>query len=49
MLIVIVNLQNLMINDTLNTASKLQMALIVADVYLSALPKDTTYQNFELR
>ncbi|XP_062150878.1 sucrose synthase 5-like isoform X2 [Alnus glutinosa] len=40
---------NLMINDTLSTASKLQMALIVAEVYLSALPKDTTYQNFELR
>lgn len=41
--------QKLMINDTLSSAPKLQMALIVADVFLSALPKDTTYQNFELR
>ncbi|KAE8021898.1 hypothetical protein FH972_007748 [Carpinus fangiana] len=41
--------ENLMINDNLNTAPKLQMALIVAEVYLSALPKDTPYQNFELR
>lgn len=49
MLMVVVNLQNLMISDTLNTAPKLQMALIVAEVYVSALPKDTPYQNFELR
>lgn len=49
MLMVILNLQNLMINDNLNTAPKLQMALIVAEVYLSALPMDTPYQNFELR
>ncbi|EXB86756.1 Sucrose synthase 2 [Morus notabilis] len=39
----------LMLNDTLNTASKLQMALLVADVYLAALPQNTPYQNFELR
>lgn len=38
-----------MINDTLKSAAQLQMALVVADVFLSALPKDTTYQNFELR
>lgn len=38
-----------MINDTLNTAAKLQMALIVSEVYLSALPKDTPFQNFEIR
>lgn len=36
-----------MINETLNTVAKLQTALIVADVYISALPKDTPYQNFE--
>ncbi|KAI4299664.1 hypothetical protein L6164_033099 [Bauhinia variegata] len=41
--------ESLMINETLNSAAKLQMALIVAGVYLSALPKDTPYQNFELR
>ncbi|XP_050227166.1 sucrose synthase 7-like isoform X2 [Mercurialis annua] len=40
--------EKLMINETLNTVSKLQMALIVAEVYLSQLPKDTPYQNFEL-
>ncbi|KAI9072449.1 hypothetical protein K1719_045593 [Acacia pycnantha] len=41
--------QKLMINDTLNSAAKLQLALIVADVFLAGLPKDTLYQNFELR
>ncbi|XP_059623294.1 sucrose synthase 6-like [Cornus florida] len=41
--------ETLMINETLNTASKLQSALIVADVNLSVLPKDTPYQDFELR
>ncbi|XP_058009261.1 sucrose synthase 6 isoform X2 [Hevea brasiliensis] len=40
--------EKLMINDNLNTVSKLQMALIVAEVYLSGLSKDTPYQNFEL-
>lgn len=39
--------ENLMINETLNTVSKLQGALIVADVYVSAFPKDTPYQQFE--
>lgn len=38
-----------MINDTLNSASKLQTALMVADMFLSAIPKDTPYQDFELR
>lgn len=38
-----------MINDALNTAEKLRMALIIAEVYLSALAKDTSYQSFELR
>lgn len=41
--------ESLMINDTLKSAAQLQMALVVADAFLSALPKDTTYQNFELR
>ncbi|KAL6967478.1 Sucrose-cleaving enzyme [Sarracenia purpurea var. burkii] len=39
--------ENLMINETLNTVAKLQTALIIADVYISVLPKDTPYQNFE--
>ncbi|XP_058199599.1 sucrose synthase 7-like isoform X2 [Rhododendron vialii] len=39
--------ENLMINETLNNVEKLQTTLIVADVYISALPKDTPYQNFE--
>ncbi|KAM7268172.1 hypothetical protein ACFE04_010338 [Oxalis oulophora] len=39
----------LMINENLITAAKLQMALVVAEVFLSALPNDTPYQNFELR
>ncbi|KAJ7960031.1 Sucrose synthase [Quillaja saponaria] len=41
--------ENLMINDTLNTAAKLQLALIVSEVYLTALPKDTPFSTFELR
>lgn len=40
-------LQKLMINDTLNTVMKLQEALVIAEVYISAIPKDTPYQNFE--
>ncbi|WCJ25123.1 Sucrose synthase [Euphorbia peplus] len=40
--------EKLMINESLNTVTKLQMALIVAEVYLSGLDKDTPYQNFEL-
>ncbi|KAL0356405.1 UNVERIFIED_CONTAM: Sucrose synthase 6 [Sesamum radiatum] len=36
-----------MINETLNTVGKLQAALLIADVFVSALPKDTPYQNFE--
>lgn len=43
------NLQKLMINETLNTAAKLQLALIVAEVSLSDLPRDTQYQSIELR
>ncbi|KAL0417319.1 UNVERIFIED_CONTAM: Sucrose synthase 7 [Sesamum latifolium] len=39
--------EKLMINETLNTVGKLQAALLIADVFVSALPKDTLYQNFE--
>ncbi|KAF8378861.1 hypothetical protein HHK36_030210 [Tetracentron sinense] len=41
--------ENLMINETLNTVRKLQMELVVAEVFVSSLPKDTPYQNFEQR
>nr|KYP61685.1 Sucrose synthase 2 [Cajanus cajan] len=41
--------ENLMIKDTLNTMPKLQQALKVAEVYVSALHKDTPYQKFEDR
>ncbi|KAB5516767.1 hypothetical protein DKX38_027415 [Salix brachista] len=40
--------EKLMIDETLSTVGKLQMALIVAEVYLSGLAKDTPYQNFEI-
>ncbi|KAL2531173.1 Sucrose synthase 6 [Abeliophyllum distichum] len=39
----------LMINETLNTVSKLQTALIVAEAALSSLSKDTPYESFEMR
>ena len=38
-----------MIKDTLNTLPKLQIALKVAEAYVSALHKDTPYQSFEDR
>ncbi|KAI3464193.1 hypothetical protein Pfo_020856 [Paulownia fortunei] len=41
------NGEKLMINETLNTVANLQAALVVAEVFVSALPKDTPYQNFE--
>ncbi|KAI3794400.1 hypothetical protein L1987_37031 [Smallanthus sonchifolius] len=41
--------EKLMINDTLNTVSKLRAALIVAHASLASLPNDTPYQSFELR
>lgn len=43
------NLQNLMINQNLNTVSKLQVALIAAEAFVSAFPKDAPVQNFEQR
>ncbi|KAL8133837.1 sucrose synthase 6-like [Apium graveolens] len=41
--------EKLMINETLNTAVKLQGALIVAEAALSLLPRDTKYSSFETR
>ncbi|CAL1369303.1 unnamed protein product [Linum trigynum] len=37
---------NLMINETLDTPSKLQGALIVAECFLATLPQDTPCQDF---
>lgn len=42
-------MQSLMTNETLNTVSKLQTALIVTEVFVSSLPKDAPYQMFEQR
>ncbi|KAL3630365.1 Sucrose synthase 5 [Castilleja foliolosa] len=41
--------ERLMINETLNTASKLQASLIVAEAALSSLSNDTPYRSFEMR
>ncbi|KAL9320230.1 hypothetical protein ACSQ67_012069 [Phaseolus vulgaris] len=41
--------ENMMISDTLSSAAKLQLALMVADGHLSALPKDAPYQDFETK
>ncbi|XP_030472334.2 sucrose synthase 7 [Syzygium oleosum] len=41
--------ENLMINQNLNTVSKLQVALIAAEAFISAFPKDAPVQNFEQR
>ncbi|KAL6549511.1 Sucrose synthase 6 [Orobanche hederae] len=42
------NTEKLMINEeTINTVAKLQDALVAADVCLSALPKNTPYEEFE--
>ncbi|KAL9170938.1 hypothetical protein ABFS82_04G178700 [Erythranthe guttata] len=43
------NGEKLMINEALNTVTNLQEALVIAEVFVSALPKDTPYQNFEQR
>ncbi|XP_011047767.1 PREDICTED: sucrose synthase 7-like isoform X1 [Populus euphratica] len=39
--------ENLMINQALDSVSKLQAALIVAEVVVSAFPKDAPYQDFQ--
>ncbi|XP_022137007.1 sucrose synthase 6 isoform X2 [Momordica charantia] len=41
--------QSLMINKKLNTVSKLQTAVLAAQVYVSSLPKDTPYEEFKHR
>ncbi|KAK9106456.1 hypothetical protein Syun_022467 [Stephania yunnanensis] len=41
--------ENLMINETIDTVAKLQAGLVVAEVYLDGLAKDTPYQQFEQR
>lgn len=38
-----------MINENLNTVPKLQAALIAAETFVSVLPKETPYENFETR
>lgn len=42
-------LQNLMINGTLDTVAKLQKVLVAAEVFVSAHPKETPFENFEQR
>ncbi|XP_062220858.1 sucrose synthase 7-like isoform X2 [Phragmites australis] len=39
--------EKLMINDTLDTVNKLQTALLLAEVFVSGLHKNTPYQKFE--
>ncbi|XP_047310859.1 sucrose synthase 6-like [Impatiens glandulifera] len=41
--------EKLMINKTLDNPTKLQNALILADVALSSLPNETLFQDFETR
>ncbi|KAG6420910.1 hypothetical protein SASPL_117454 [Salvia splendens] len=41
------NGEKLMINETIDTVMKLQEALVIAEVFVSAMPKDTPYQSFE--
>ncbi|RWR78550.1 Sucrose synthase [Cinnamomum micranthum f. kanehirae] len=41
--------ENLMVNESLDSVPKLQIALILAEVFVSALPKDTPYHHFEPR
>ncbi|KAG2667855.1 hypothetical protein I3760_15G133600 [Carya illinoinensis] len=41
--------EDLMINATLDTVSKLKNALVAAEVFVSALPKDEPFLNFEQR
>lgn len=38
-----------MINKTLDTVNKLQTALLLAEVFVSGLPKNTPFQKFEPR
>jgi sucrose synthase len=40
-------MQKLMISETLDTADKLQTALLLAEVFLTGLQRNTPYQKFE--
>ncbi|KAM0898712.1 hypothetical protein ACQ4PT_021773 [Festuca glaucescens] len=39
--------EKLMISETLDTVDKLQTALLLAEVFLTSLPRNTPYQKFE--
>ncbi|KAL6181364.1 hypothetical protein ACLB2K_048019 [Fragaria x ananassa] len=41
--------QNLMINETMDSVEKLETSLIRAQLFVSALPKETPFLNFEQR
>ncbi|XP_037478877.1 sucrose synthase 7-like isoform X1 [Triticum dicoccoides] len=41
--------EKLMVNDTIDTVNKLQTALLLAEVFVSGLPKFTPYLKFEQR
>ncbi|XP_071674693.1 sucrose synthase 7 [Lolium perenne] len=41
--------EKLMISETLDTADKLQTALLLAEVFLAGLPRNTPYQKFETK
>ncbi|XP_037465430.1 sucrose synthase 7 [Triticum dicoccoides] len=41
--------EKLMVNDTIDTVDKLQTALLLAEVFVSGLPKFTPYLKFEQR
>lgn len=43
------NMQSLMVSESLDTTKKLQTALILAEVFVSALSKETPYHQFEPR
>lgn len=40
-------MQKLMISDALDTADKLQTALLLAEDFVASLEKSTPYQQFE--
>ncbi|XP_077220041.1 sucrose synthase 7-like isoform X2 [Tasmannia lanceolata] len=41
--------ETFMINDSLNSTAKLQTALLLAEVFVSTLPKDTPFHKFSAR
>ena len=43
------NMQKLMVNDTIDTVNKLQTALLLAEVFVSGLPRYTPFLKFEQR